>query len=96
MEAEEAFDIEVIYALPAEQIVIELKVAPGTTVEDAVRLSGLPARFGELGGSGVDVGIHGHQVAGDRLLARGDRVEIYRALTADPRQARRRRAARRS
>ena len=48
MAADTPFDIEVIYALPAEQIVIALKVAPGTTVEEAMKLSGLPARFREI------------------------------------------------
>ena len=94
MAADAPFDIEVIYARPAEQIVIALKVVPGTTVEEALKLSGLSARFREIGGVRVALGIYGRRVARDTVLVPGDRVEIYRPLTADPKQARRRRAAR--
>jgi putative ubiquitin-RnfH superfamily antitoxin RatB of RatAB toxin-antitoxin module len=93
MPPDTAFDIEVVYALPAEQIVIALKVAPGTTVAEAVKRSGLPARFREIDALRVAVGIYGRRVARDTVLAPGDRIEIYRVLTADPKQARRRRAA---
>ena len=84
--------IEVVHAGPASQEVIALEVREGTRLCDAIALSGLPERH-----PGLDTcraGIFGVPVAPDTVLREGDRVEIYRPLVADPKQARRRRAAR--
>lgn len=93
MASEEALQVEVVYALAQEQVVAALCVPPGTTVRDAISLSGLAARFAALEAGMGSVGIHGRVVAADTALRDGDRVEIYRPLVADPKQARRRRAA---
>jgi hypothetical protein len=92
MAPEKVLAVEVVYALPGEQVVIPLLVPFGTTVEAAIELSGLPARF--PGSSQSRVGIHGREVSRETVLREGDRVEIYRPLVADAKQARRRRAAR--
>lgn len=92
MAAELAIGIEVVYALPGEQHAVELEVAPGTTAAQAVRLSGLLERYSEIDPDARQLGIHGRLVKGDAVLNDGDRVEIYRGLIADPKQARRRRA----
>jgi uncharacterized protein len=83
--------VEVAYALPDEQVVVTLALPAGSTAADALERSGLRTRFPEIAAT-AKLGIHGRIVAGDTTLAAGDRVEIYRPLIADPKQARRRRA----
>jgi uncharacterized protein len=83
--------VEVVYALPAEQVIIPLQVPPGATVERAIRLSGLLARYAEINLATAPVGVFGKRVSLDTPLHAGDRVEIYRPLTVDPKEARRRR-----
>ena len=91
MAAEPGIGIEVVYALAGDQRVVELEVACGTTAGEAVRLSGLLERYPEIDPVTARIGIHGRVVKGDAALCDGDRVEIYRPLVADPKQARRRR-----
>ena len=86
--------IEVVYALPDGHHIVELDLAAGATAADAVKASGIPARHPEVDLSRL--GIFGRRVAGDARLSDGDRVEIYRPLALDPKEARRRRARRRS
>ncbi|GAB6067027.1 RnfH family protein [Methylothermus subterraneus] len=79
--------VEVVYALPEVQRVIEVAFAPGMTVGEALEKSGLLAEF-----PGIDrakVGIFGRVCRQDTELKPGDRVEIYRPLAVDPKQARR-------
>jgi putative ubiquitin-RnfH superfamily antitoxin RatB of RatAB toxin-antitoxin module len=94
MAAERAMVIEVVYCLSDEHHIIEVTVRPGATVRDAVRLSGLAETYPEIDQPTTRVGVYGRVVADDTLLRDGDRVEIYRPLVADPKQSRRRRAAR--
>jgi putative ubiquitin-RnfH superfamily antitoxin RatB of RatAB toxin-antitoxin module len=89
-----ALRIEVTYALPGEQVLIGLEVEEGTTVREAIERSGIPSRFPEARIVAGNVGIFGRPVELDALMRPGDRVEIYRALIADPKQARRERAKR--
>lgn len=90
-------DIEVVYALPDEQTVIELAVAKDATVHDAIVASGLPER--KFTNPALDivvgvtpVGIYGERVDYQDQLQDGDRIEIYRPLELDPMQARHARA----
>ncbi|HYN00611.1 MAG TPA: RnfH family protein [Aestuariivirgaceae bacterium] len=87
---------EVAYALPEEQIVIELQLPEGATVGEAIRASGMLARFPEIELTRIAVGIFGERAVLDDPLQEGDRVEIYRPLLADPKETRRRRARRRA
>ncbi len=84
--------VEVVYALPQQQERVLLDLAHGTTVLEAIEASGLLQRLPqiELG----RVGIWGRPVSPDTRLREWDRVEIYRPLTADPKEVRRERAAR--
>lgn len=85
--------VEVVYALPAGPDLTQLELPPDATVGDALVASGIAARH-----PGIDLsqlGIFGRRVQADARLADGDRVEIYRPLAADPKEARRRRAAKR-
>lgn len=86
--------VEVAYAAAAEQAVIEVAVPAGSTVEDAIRASGILVRFPEIDIARQPVGIFGERVALTDAVRDGDRIEIYRALVADPKEARRRRARR--
>lgn len=81
--------IEVAYARPDIQVVIELEVPAGATVADAIRHSGLLARYPEINLGKNGVGIYGEPTELDRPLCDGDRVEIYRLLIVDPKAARR-------
>jgi putative ubiquitin-RnfH superfamily antitoxin RatB of RatAB toxin-antitoxin module len=79
--------VSVVYAESSRQWVRELSLAPGATVADAVRCAGLlPAE------RDVRFGIFGRMVDAATLLRDGDRVEIYRPLKVDPKEARRNRA----
>lgn len=84
--------IEIVYALPDQQPLIELDVAPGTTAAEAVAASGLAERFAEVDPQYSPLAIFGRACANDQVLRAGDRVEILRPLQVDPREARRQRA----
>lgn len=85
--------VEVVFALAHRQEVVALTVPPGCTAAEAVARSGLAEAFPEHGVTNAPLGVFGHRVPPDFVLADGDRVEIYRPLTADPKTSRRRRAA---
>lgn len=85
-------NVEVVYALPSEQKVVQLSLAEKSTVSDAITASGLYARYAEIEPGKTPVGIYAERVTYDTLLRDGDRVEIYRPLEVDPMQARRLRA----
>ena len=84
--------VEVVYcAAPGQADVVPLQLPAGATVADALRASGLPQRHA-LVLDGLNVGIWGRAVqAPDALLRDRDRVEIYRPLQVDPKEARRQR-----
>lgn len=83
--------IEVVYATPGRQTLIEIDVATGTTAGEAIALSGIRAAHPEIELAGARVGIFSRLAPLDAVLREGDRVEIYRPLHAGPREARRRR-----
>ena len=91
----ERLRVEVVYALPGAQTVIALAVAPGRSVAEAIADSGIAVRHPELRGrpQALCVGIFGRRVSPDTQLSDGDRIEIYRPLQVDPKEARRARAA---
>jgi putative ubiquitin-RnfH superfamily antitoxin RatB of RatAB toxin-antitoxin module len=84
--------VEVAYAEPATQVILPLKVALGTTLEQAIRQSGILAMFPGIDLSVNKVGIFGKLGKLDQVLREKDRVEIYRHLIADPKEVRKRRA----
>ena len=86
--------IEIAYALPDKQRIVKLHVPPGTTALEAVTLSKLDEVFGELVvGPDLKIGVWGKAISADRVLAAGERVEIYRPLLVDPKEVRKARAA---
>ncbi len=86
------FLVEVVYALPEEQILISLDVEQGTTAEQAVTLSGILEQFSDIDLTKNKLGIFGKAIKTDQVLRDKDRVEIYRPLIADPKESRRKRA----
>jgi len=91
---ERAERIEVVYATPEAQHIVELLMAPGMTAAQAVAQSGLLARCPEIDKDALVLGIFGRRIAAHEKLRAGDRVEICRPLLADPRQMRRTKLAR--
>jgi len=85
--------VEVAYALPDKQVIIPLEVEPGTTLEQAVALSGITEQFPEIDLNVNKVGIFSKLSKRDAVLREHDRVEIYRPLIADPKKVRKERAA---
>lgn len=83
--------VEVIYALADSHDLAVVELAPGATVADAIRASGIAERHPEIDLKKNGAGIFGRLVPLNRPLAEGDRVEIYRPLVADPKELRRRR-----
>ena len=94
MDAGKLITVEVAYALPDRQAIVELRVEEGTTALDAARLSGLTERFEGIDLENDKLGIFGKAVSPSQVLQPGDRVEIYRPLIADPKEVRKARAAR--
>ena len=85
--------IEVAYATPQKQIILECRIEAGTAPRDAVRQSGIDQHFPEIDMDSCDLGVFGKVIAADYELQDGDRIEIYRPLIADPKEIRRQRAA---
>ena len=89
----ERIRVEVAYALPERQLIVPLEAPAGVTVEEAIARSGILDEFPEIDLGEQKVGIFGKAATPGTVLSDGDRVEIYRALIADPKEARRKRAA---
>lgn len=84
--------VEVAYALPQQQHLIKLEVPDGCVVEDAIQRSGILKQCPDIDLTQAKVGIWNKLSSLDARLQARDRVEIYRPLRADPKEARRRRA----
>ena len=93
MENADQIAVEVCYARPEAQVVLALQVPRGTTLREAIEHSGILQRFPEIDLARNKVGIFGKLNKPDAVLHRGDRVEIYRPLIADPKEVRKQRAA---
>lgn len=87
-----AIRVEVVYALPDGAESVEVRLPAGATAADAVSASGLARRHPGIALEAI--GVFGRRVSPQTPLADGDRVEIYRPLALDPKEARRRRARR--
>ena len=83
-------EIEVAYGTADAQVLYRLNLADGCTAREAVRLSPLAADFPDAD-LNAPLGIFGKRVKDDTVLHDGDRIEIYRPLVADPKDARRKR-----
>jgi len=90
----EMINIEVVYGLPHKQKLLALTVPKGTTIESAIVLSGIEQYFPEIIPSEAVVGIFSKPSKLENIVCDGDRIEIYRPLTADPKEMRKLRAER--
>jgi putative ubiquitin-RnfH superfamily antitoxin RatB of RatAB toxin-antitoxin module len=84
--------VEVAYATPAAQRIIVLQVEEGVTLEEVIHASGILVFFPEIDLNTQKIGIFSQQKNLTDVIKEGDRVEIYRPLTMDPKEARRLRA----
>jgi putative ubiquitin-RnfH superfamily antitoxin RatB of RatAB toxin-antitoxin module len=85
-------NIEVVYALPHEQVLLRKFVPAGTTVAQAIQASGILDKYPEIDLANNKLGIFGKLTKADVVLRDKDRIEIYRPLIADPKEVRRKRA----
>lgn len=92
---EAQIEIEVVYAAVDRQVLLKVDVVSGSTVRNALWVSGIGQYFPDLDLAHCPVGIFGKVLsdAETRVLIAGDRIEIYRPLLADPKEVRRLRAA---
>ena len=90
--AEATAKVEVVFALPEKQTLLNLMVVEGATVEAVILQSGMLERYPEIDLSENAVGIWNRTCKLQDVIRDGDRIEIYRPLIADPKEARRRRA----
>jgi putative ubiquitin-RnfH superfamily antitoxin RatB of RatAB toxin-antitoxin module len=84
--------VTVVYCAPGCEDISEVTLPAGATVGDAIGAAGLLLRRPEVAASPPDVGIWGRSCALTQPIQEGDRIEIYRPLTVDPKEARRVRA----
>ncbi|QBC45088.1 RnfH family protein [Iodobacter fluviatilis] len=84
--------VEVVYATPAVQKLMTVQVPAGSNAEAAIRASGILDFFHEIDLGVNKIGIFSKACKLDTVLRAQDRVEIYRALLADPKEIRRQRA----
>ena len=84
--------IEVVYALPDSATCLSVEVAEGAQVEEAIIASGILEKCPQIDRESLTVGVWNRTCKLTQILKEGDRIEIYRPLIADPKDARRKRA----
>ena len=92
MAEKEQITVELIYIKPGSQNRLTLKLSQGSNINQAINRSGVLSHFPEIDLKVNKVGVFSKIQPLDTLLCEGDRIEIYRPLMADPKEARRRRA----
>ena len=93
MTTPDTFSVEVVFALPEKQRLIAVDAVAGMTAAEAIAASGILAQFEGYELQELRIGIWGREVEAGQRLSPGDRVELYRPLVVEPREARRLRAA---
>ncbi|QYF92917.1 RnfH family protein [Massilia sp. PAMC28688] len=88
----EMLQVQVCYATPLREVLRALSVAQGTTIAQAIAASGILHDIPGIDLAVQPVGLYGKKRPLDTVLRAHDRIEIYRALVADPKDSRRRRA----
>lgn len=86
--------VEVIHARPDRAVAKAYRLSPPSTVADALALAAADPEFAGIDVAGSAVGIFGRAAPAGRMLQPGDRIELYRPLAADPKEARRSRVER--
>ena len=88
--------VQVCYATPLREYFRDLVVEQGTTIEQAIGLSGILRDIPGIDLAVQPVGLYGKKRPLDTVLRERDRIEIYRPLVADPKESRRKRAEKKS
>lgn len=91
--AEPGLHVEVVYARPERQELVQLTLPAGATVQQALEASGLLPKHPEIDLATGKFGVYSKLAKLDTVLRERDRVEIYRPLIADPKEVRKQRAA---
>lgn len=91
-------NVEVAFATPERQVIVQVALEPGMSARDAVRQANLASRFEsytEADFANAPLGIFGERLRDPDSYhpTPGERIEVYRQLEIDPKQARRERAA---
>jgi len=86
--------VQVAYARADRQVLLSVEAPADATLERVIRDSGILAQFPEIDLTQQAVGVYGVRAGLNDVVRDGDRIEIYRPLQVDPKEARRRRAAR--
>ncbi len=83
-------NVGIVYGTAIKQVWLKMEVPDGSTVQDAIDLSGILTQFPEIDLETQKVGVFGKLARLDKVLENGQRVEIYRPITADPETVERR------
>ena len=86
-------EIEVVYGLPNKQVLLSLSVPVGSTILESIHASKIVSHFPEIIPNEAKVGIFSRPEKLESIVKKGDRIEIYRPLIADPKEMRKLRAA---
>ena len=86
--------VEIVFALPEKQVLLEVSAPDGATVEDVLSRSGIARQFPDQDLAAFQAGIWGRPVSRDQRVRDGERIELLRPLELDPREARRLKAGR--
>lgn len=81
--------VEIVFALSDRQVLRCIEVEEGASVAEVIRRSGIERQFPDAGIDGLQAGVWGRPVERAHVLRAGDRVELYRPLEIDPKEARR-------
>ena len=92
MNSGDLIHIEIAYALVSEQVVLGVDVPAGSSIKQSIERSGILSRFPEIDLDSSRVGVFGKLKNLSDEVRKGDRIEIYRPLIADPKEMRRQRA----
>jgi uncharacterized protein len=91
-----SLEVEVVYALPHAADAVTVVVPEGATLRQAIESSGILGRHPEIDLLSGKIGVHGELRSPAAAVRHGDRIEIYRPLEIEPKEARRRRAFKKS
>ena len=94
LQVPQVLQVQICYAAPDFQLLRDLEVAAGTTLHEAILQSGILREVAAIDLSVCKLGIFGKLKTPETVLRQYDRIEIYRPLIADPKDARRKRASR--
>ena len=88
----DSLSVEVVLATPERQVLLSVDVEAGASVADVISRSAIASHFPGVAVADLAAGIWGKPVSREQRVREGDRVELYRPLEIDPREARRQRA----